>query len=221
MSQSKEISSAVTIDGRALQKRKKEKVNEQLLEAIVFGKESTVLENISKKSKQLSETIIEDRTPSDQKSKINYEEEDISDDSDSSEDVNYSRTEFFSDPNVNKELSDVIPESSSEKKIVWTDSDDLIAVSDALSKKLPKRVSIEDNYRNYLENKFNDLYKRPKWALKSGKDKRDESESDDSDDEDVGRTARNFKLKSNVLDQGILRLKKCTDLTHDNHQRVR
>ena len=223
MSDSEMISSTLAIGGKGHKKSKKEEVNEELLETIVFGKESNVLENISKKSKQkeVSETnlIIEDRSGSPKRFSVTHDGDEDSDDSDSSEDINYSKTDLFSNLN-DDEVSEEKEETSSAKKSVWADSDDLIAASEAFSRKLPKRVAKEDNYRSYLENKFNDLYKRPKWALKTNKDTKDSSESEDSDDDDISRTARNFKVKSDVLDKGILRLKKCTDLTHDNHKKV-
>ncbi|CAG2183262.1 unnamed protein product, partial [Oppiella nova] len=114
-----------------------------------------------------------------------------------------------------RRVAEEVMDSETKKKSVWSDSDDYIDVSDAMKdcRKLPKRVAKEDKYKDYLENKFNDLYKTPKWAQMADKDK----SSDDSDsDEDVDQTAQRFKARPQGLDKRFLAFKKCTHLTNDH-----
>ena len=200
----------------------KEKVDVKALETIVFGRETTVSENISKKQKieVIDEEfgIIEDSCL--------FRDNEVSDDSDSSEDINYTKSDFF--PEL-KPSNEDFPHEEEEpkKKGVWSDADDQISVRNALNINiLPKRVGKDDSYRQYLENKFTDLYKTPKWAQIDAKHKVRHSDSseeteDSDEDDDIQRTAKRFKLKSNKLEKGFLPIKKCTHLTKDNKMKVR
>ena len=212
---------------RPKRRRFREKVDEKALETIVFGRESNVLENITKRLKPEEESeesfgIIEDRNASKELPLLShFEDNDDSDESDSSEDINYTKSDFF--PEL-KPLREEFPEEEREehkKKTVWSDADDDIGVRDALdSRVLPKRVAKDDSYKHYLENRFTDLYKNPKWAQIDRKQRQKDSDDSDDSEDDVERTAKNFKLKTNDLKKGILPIKKCTDLTKDHKIKV-
>ena len=188
---------------RQKRRRISNELNEKALETIVFGRDTDIFDKISKKTK------IED--------KIGFiDDKDISDESsdESDEDIDRTETQF----NFGNK-------SQTKNKSVWKDSDDDIDVSHAFrgATKLPKKVSKEDKYKDYLENKFNDLYKKPKWTQMTDKtsfsDDSDSSDGEDSD-EDLKRTALKFKSKSNRLEKGFLAIKKCTDLTKNSKNKV-
>ncbi|XP_054163096.1 U3 small nucleolar RNA-associated protein 18 homolog [Oppia nitens] len=209
--------------------------HEKALETILFGKESDVLETISKKHKIKSEKADQkfdffvDKglpilTASFSESFVNEEVEDESDDS-SDGDNDYIKEAFsLATKHETEEEEEVIEtEEMTKRKSVWVDSDDDIVVNEAMSnaKKLPKRVDTKDKYKDYLDNKFTDLYKTPKWAEMGDRKDRNilssDSDSDsDIDDDGLMRTAQRFKLKSKTLAKGIISIKKCTPLTNDN-----
>ncbi|CAG2104539.1 unnamed protein product [Medioppia subpectinata] len=194
-----------------------DEMTEQALESIVFGKDSDILDKISKKCKntELSEKIgfFEDRAPEEVNRVVIDSDSEESDESDN--DISYTKSDFLSRRTTDEEV--LSNETTTEKKSVWIDSDDYIQVSDAMKecRKLPKRVTNDDKYKDYLENKFNDLYKKPKWAQMDDKDDSQDSSGSDSD-EDVNRTAQAFKARTRRIDRGVLAIKKCTHLTNDH-----
>ena len=196
------------------------------LETIVFGKQTNVSTNINKKLKVIDKelAIIEDKNGGHEMPNLSpFIDNEDSDESDSSEDINYTKSDFF--PELRQELPHERETEEPKKRGVWTDADDHIGVKDGLDIDiLPKRVDKEDSYRQYLENRFTDLYKTPKWAQiddKHTKKTTDSTEeSEDSDDDNVERTAKRFKLKSNKLEKGFLPIKKCTHLTKDHKMKV-
>lgn len=222
-----ESETELVIDNKHKRRRIHEELDEQALEKIVFGREEDVFLNISKKSKQkeTKESLDQNDGESDSDLELDDSEdnEEIGEESDLSEDSVYDK---IADQSKKDSDHNQVSTSETTKKSVWVDDDDYIDVSQGLKgiKTLPKKVTKQNKYKEYLENKFNDLYKTPKWAQNEAKSKRSKAEdqksdSDESDDE-LMRTAQNFKIKSTKLDKGILAIKKCTHLTNDNKMKV-
>jgi hypothetical protein len=214
-----ESDSELVIDNKHKRKRIGEELEEKSLEKIVLGRESDVFTNINKKSKLINESI--DESNSEIYSELDSNE-DNEEESDSSEDSLYHKLVTNQCIEIN-ELSN----SETSKKSVWIDSDDAIDVSQGLEgiKTLPKKVTKHNKYKEYLENKFIDLYKTPKWAQKKTnkskvKDQKSDSNDSEESDDELMRTAQNFKIKSTKLEKGILAIKKCTNLTNDHKMKV-
>jgi hypothetical protein len=221
-----ESDSELIIDNKHKRKRIGEELEEKSLEKIVFGRESDVLTNINKKSKTKPKVINESI---DENNSELYSELDSNDSEDNEEESDSSEDSLYHKLVINQCIeSNEISNSETSKKSVWIDSDDAIHVSQGLEgiKTLPKKVTKDNKYKEYLENKFIDLYKTPKWAQKKTNNrskvkdqKTDSNDSEESDDE-LMRTAQNFKIKSTKLEKGILAIKKCTNLTNDHKMKV-
>jgi U3 small nucleolar RNA-associated protein 18 len=107
------------------------------------------------------------------------------------------------------------------KKAAWIDSDDEILVSEGLAgvAQLPRRVTEDQKFKTYQEEKFKSIYKTPKWAEDSHKKRKrhDDSSSEDDDDDGVSLStvARKVTKIGSRLARGNLNFKKCTALNCD------
>ena len=110
--------------------------------------------------------------------------------------------------------------TSPAKKPAWVDEDDEILVSEGMARadKLPKKVVGEQKYKTYLEQKFETIYKKPKWADPSvEKNKRHQNDSSEDDDDDIplSSVARKISTPGKKLTGGKLNFKKCAALNED------
>lgn len=121
------------------------------------------------------------------------------------------------------------------RRTAWSDPDDEVKAGEVLAhaSKLPKKVSHETNYKDYLESKFYSVYKKPKWAdlevkrankskvkkltSKSSNEAARELSESSEDDEEVAlvRQAVSVKGKSKRLPKSFLELKKCTNINQE------